>query len=56
MPGVTLIDGSVGVAKEVKRQLEEHGLLNDERNRTITIYNSLTNEEVSSNWNSWRNV
>ena len=50
MPGVSLIDGSVGVAKEVKRQLEEHGLLNDERNRTITIYNSLTNkEEVSSN-------
>ena len=50
MPGVSLIDGFVGVAKEVKRQLEEHGLLNDERNRTITIYNSLTNkEEVSSN-------
>ena len=49
MPDVSLIDGSVGVAKEVKRQLEEHGLLNDERNRTITIYNSLTNkEEVSS--------
>lgn len=45
MPGVTLIDGSVGVAKEVKRQLEEHGLLNDERNRTITVYNSLTTEE-----------
>lgn len=45
MPGVTLIDGSVGVAKEVKRQLEEHGLLNDERNRTITVYNSLTKEE-----------
>ncbi len=42
MPGVTLIDGSVGVAKEVKRQLEEHGLLNDERVRKIEIYNSLT--------------
>lgn len=45
MPGVVLIDGSLGVSREVKRQLEENGLLNDERDRTITIYNSLTNEE-----------
>lgn len=45
MPGVVLIDGSLGVSREVKRQLEEHGLLNDKRDRTITIYNSLTNEE-----------
>lgn len=30
MPGVTLIDGSKGVANEVARQLENHGLLNDD--------------------------
>lgn len=42
MPNTILIDGSIGVSKEVKRQLEEHGLLNDERVRKIEIYNSLT--------------
>ena len=42
MPNTVLIDGSIGVSKEVKRQLEEHGLLNDERVRKIEIYNSLT--------------
>lgn len=44
MPNTILIDGSIGVSKEVKRQLEEHGLLNDERVRKIEIYNSLTEE------------
>lgn len=44
MPNTVLIDGSIGVSKEVKRQLEEHGLLNDERVRKIEIYNSLTEE------------
>ena len=29
MPGVTLLDGALGVAKEVKKQLERHGLLNE---------------------------
>ena len=29
MPGVTLLDGSRGVANEVKRQLTTHGLLNE---------------------------
>lgn len=29
LPGVSLLDGSVGVAKEVKRQLERHNLLNE---------------------------
>lgn len=29
MPGVTLLDGSMGVANEVKRQLENNNLIND---------------------------
>jgi len=29
MPGVELLDGSLGVAKEVKRQLENNNLIND---------------------------
>ena len=29
MPGVTLLDGSTGVANEVKRQLENNNLIND---------------------------
>lgn len=29
MPGVELLDGSMGVAKEVKRQLENNNLIND---------------------------
>ena len=28
-PGVQLFDGSLGVAKEVKRQLDNHGYSND---------------------------
>lgn len=47
MPGVNLVDGSEGVSREVKRQLQEKGLLREEkRSRKIIIYNSLTNEEV----------
>lgn len=48
MPGVSLLDGSRGVANEVKRQLENIGLLSDKTNRKIVIYNSLTKEEVTS--------
>lgn len=44
MPNVVLIDGAHGVSLEVKRQLVEHGLLNDFRERKIEIYNSLTDE------------
>lgn len=44
MPNVVLIDGALGVSREVKRQLMEHGLLNDSRERKIEVYNSLTNE------------
>lgn len=44
MPNTVLIDGSLGVSKEVKKQLEEHGLLNNKRTRKIEIYNSLTEE------------
>lgn len=42
MPGVSLIDGAMGVSKEVKRQLINNGLLSDKRKRKIEIYNSLT--------------
>lgn len=47
MPGVSLLDGSRGVAMEVKRQLENNGLLSDKSSRIIVIYNSLTKEEVT---------
>lgn len=47
MPGVSLLDGSRGVAMEVKRQLENNGLLSDKASRKIVIYNSLTKEEVT---------
>lgn len=47
MPGVILLDGSGGVAMEVKRQLENNGLLSDKSSRKIVIYNSLTKEEVT---------
>lgn len=47
MPGVILLDGSRGVAMEVKRQLENNGFLSDKLSRKIVIYNSLTKEEVT---------
>lgn len=47
MPGVILLDGSRGVAMEVKRQLENNGLLSDKLSRKIVVYNSLTKEEVT---------
>lgn len=47
MPGVILLDGFRGVAMEVKRQLENNGLLSDKLSRKIVIYNSLTKEEVT---------
>lgn len=47
MPGVILLDGSRGVAMEVKRQLENNDLLSDKLSRKIVIYNSLTKEEVT---------
>ena len=40
---VMLLDGSLGVAKEVKRQLENHNLLNDVGGN-VRILNSLSNE------------
>lgn len=46
MPGVSLLDGSRGVANEVKRQLENIGLLSSRRERKVIIYNSLTKEEI----------
>lgn len=46
MPGVSLLDGSRGVAMEVKRQLENNGLLSNRRERKVIIYNSLTKEEI----------
>lgn len=46
MPGVSLIDGARGVSLEVKRQLENKGLLSEKRKRKIIIYNSLTREKI----------
>ena len=46
LPGVSLIDGSSGVANEVKRQLENIGILSSRRERKVIIYNSLTKEEI----------
>lgn len=46
LPGVSLIDGSRGVANEVKRQLENIGILSNRRERKVIIHNSLTKEEI----------
>lgn len=47
MPGVVLLDGANGVAREVKRQLELHDLLKKDNSLgSITIYNSLYNKEI----------
>ena len=41
MPGVTLLDGSRGVANEAKRQLEKNGLLVElDRPGEVIILNS----------------
>ena len=41
LPNTVLLDGCLGVAKEVKHQLEEHNLLSDNKNKgTITIINT----------------
>lgn len=47
MPNVKLVDGSLGVSKEVKRRLEERGLLKSNNlARKITMFNSLTGEKI----------
>lgn len=49
MPNVTLLDGSKGVAREVRRQLESHNLLNkSESTGKVTIYNSLDESVINS--------
>lgn len=40
---IPLLDGSIGIAKEVKRQLEEHNLLNSEGSGKIEFINSKNN-------------
>ena len=41
LPNTVLLDGCLGVAKEVKHQLEEHNLLSNNKNKgTITIINT----------------
>lgn len=41
LPNTVLLDGCLGVAKEVKHQLEDHNLLSDSKNKgTITIINT----------------
>lgn len=48
MPNATLLDGSNGVAREVKRQMEKHDLLKKENSLgTVTIYNSLDDSLIS---------
>lgn len=48
MPGVSLLDGSNGVAREVKRQMEKHDLLKKDNSiGTVTIYNSLDDSLIS---------
>ena len=48
MPGVSLLDGSNGVAREVKRQMEKHDLLKKDNSLgTVTIYNSLDDSLIS---------
>ncbi len=44
---VPIIDGSEGTAKELKRKLVEHNLLNEENGEgTVEIYNSLDRKEI----------
>lgn len=38
---IPLLDGGNGVARETKKQLEIHGLLNDNGNSTVLVVNSL---------------
>ena len=41
LPNTTLLDGTVGISKETKRQLELHNLLNTKDTKgTIKIVNS----------------
>lgn len=48
MPGVVLLDGANGVAREVKRQMEKADLLKKEAIiGTVTIYNSLDESLIS---------
>ncbi len=48
MPGVVLLDGANGVAREVKRQMELHDLLKKDKSLgTVTIYNSLDDSLIS---------
>lgn len=48
MPNTTLLDGSNGVAREVKRQMEKHELLKNEKTLgRVTIYNSLDDSLIS---------
>lgn len=48
MPGVILLDGANGVAREVKRQMELHNLLKrDNSLGSVIIYNSLDKKEIN---------
>ncbi|MBO6149301.1 MAG: glutamate racemase [Lachnospiraceae bacterium] len=46
--GISIIDGSAGTAREIKRRLMVEGLLQSDRkeNGTVTIFNSLNNNEI----------
>lgn len=48
MPGVILLDGANGVAREVKRQMELHHLFKKDHSLgSVTVYNSLDKKEMN---------
>lgn len=47
---VPVIDGSLGTAKQLKRELAEKGYLNENSERgTVSLFNSLESQEILSN-------
>jgi len=50
LPGVSLLDGGSGVAREVKRQLECKNLLNPSKNGSIEIINSSSSSLVKRSY------
>ena len=51
LPNVKILDGSIGVSNEVRRQLENHNLLNNNNQTgTITIINSKNNDLIKRSY------
>ena len=49
LPNTVLLDGCLGVANEVKHQLEEHGLL-ESNNGSLEIINSKSNDLIKRSY------